>query len=102
MMPKQPPWPVDSEQSLVIGQDDLFALGVRHRPTSTKPMYVTVLAIDPDMEIQAVLPQQQGVGLFDEQRLDPGGVRRGFSAGLLLETIVMPRWGSSRSMASWA
>jgi hypothetical protein len=69
------PWPVDSEQSLVIGKDDLFALEVRHRQTSAKPMYVTVLAVDPDMEIQTVLPHQQGIGLFDEQRLEPGGTR---------------------------
>ncbi len=69
------PWPVDAEQSLVIGQDDLFALEVRHRQTSAKPMYVTVLAIDPDMEIQAVIPRQQGVGLFDEQHLEPGATR---------------------------
>ena len=69
------PWPVDSEQSLVIGEDDLFALEVRHREASAKPLYVTVLAVDPDMEIQAVLPHQQGIGLFDEQRLEPGKTR---------------------------
>jgi hypothetical protein len=69
------PWPVDSEQSLVIGEDDLLALEVRHRETSAKPLYVTVLAVDPDMEIQAVLPHQQGIGLFDEQRLEPGKTR---------------------------
>jgi hypothetical protein len=38
-------------------------------------MYVTVLAIDPDMEIQAVLPCQEGVGLASEQRLEPGASR---------------------------
>jgi hypothetical protein len=50
-------------------------LRVVNREASGKPVYVTVLAIDPNMEIQVVLPYQEGEGLIDEQRLEPGGDR---------------------------
>ena len=56
--------------------EDVYALRVANRAEpSGKPFYVTVLAIDPDMEIQVVLPYQEGVGLVDEQRLDGGADR---------------------------
>ncbi len=56
-------------------RDDLFAVRVTLPSTAPKPMYVSVLAVDPDMEIHAVLPHQEGVGLVDEQRLEPGTSR---------------------------
>jgi hypothetical protein len=70
------PWAADPEGSLLVPKDRLFALRATLPPTSAKPMYVTVLAIDPDMEIQAVpLPCQEGVRLADDQRLHPGTSR---------------------------
>ncbi|MFH1924656.1 MAG: hypothetical protein ABIP48_32795, partial [Planctomycetota bacterium] len=69
------PWPTDAERSLVLRQDDLFALRVRHRQSATKPMYVTVLAVDPDMEIQALPLQPEGIGSDDDQKLEPGETR---------------------------
>ena len=69
------PWPADAEQSLVMREDDLFALRVKHPETAEKPMYVTVLAIDPDMEIQAILLHPEGVGPDNDQRLEPGASR---------------------------
>lgn len=69
------PWPADAERSLVLRQDDLFALRVKHRESAARPMYVTVLAVDPDMEIQAIALQGEGVGPDDEQKLNPGEAR---------------------------
>ncbi|MFH1266467.1 MAG: caspase family protein [Planctomycetota bacterium] len=69
------PWPTDAERSLVLRQDDLFALRVRHRKNATKPMYVTVLAVDPDMEIQALPLQGEGLGSDDDRKLEPGETR---------------------------
>ena len=68
-------WAPDAERSLVMQKDDLFALSATLPPSSPKAMYVTVLAIDPDMQIHAVLPHQEGVGLVDQQRLEPGASR---------------------------
>jgi len=68
-------WALAPERSLVMQKDDLFALRATLPPTSPKAMYVTVLAIDPDMQIHAVLPHQEGVGLVDPQRLEPGASR---------------------------
>jgi len=68
-------WAPDAERSLVMQKDDLFALRATLAPSSPKAMYVTVLAIDPDMQIHAVLPHQEGVGLVDPQRLEPGASR---------------------------
>lgn len=68
-------WDPDAERSLVMQKDDLFALRATLPPTSPKAMYVTVLAIDPDMQIHAVLPHQEGLGLVDPQRLEPGASR---------------------------
>jgi len=68
-------WAPDAERSLVMQKDDLFALSATLAPSSPKAMYVTVLAIDPDMQIHAVLPHQEGVGLVDQQRLEPGASR---------------------------
>lgn len=69
------PWTRDNEAAIVLRDGDLFALRAVNTDASTKPWYVTVLAIDPNMEIQAVLPHQDGLGLVDEQRLDPRASR---------------------------
>ncbi|NUQ66304.1 MAG: caspase family protein [Pirellulales bacterium] len=69
------PWPSDPDQPPVMHEGDLFALQATNRDPSGKPVYVTVLVVDPDMEIQAVLPAQEGEDLVDEQRLDPGADR---------------------------
>lgn len=69
------PWIRDNEAAIALRDGDLFALRTVNTDASTKPWHVTVLAIDPNMEIQAVLPHQDGLGLVDEQRLDPRASR---------------------------
>ncbi|NLX98790.1 MAG: caspase family protein [Rhodopirellula sp.] len=69
------PWRSDATGSLVMREDDLFALEAANGEAAGKPAYVTVLVVDPDMEIQVVLPYQAGDGLIDEQRLAAGATR---------------------------
>ncbi len=69
------PWPTADEGLPRVARDKLFAFKVSHQGRSGPPVYATVLAVDPDMEIQAVLPYQSGVGLEDHQRLAPGQSR---------------------------
>ena len=84
------PWPSDSNRRC-MSLDDVYALQVSNNDgLSDKPFYVTVLAIDPNMEIQVVLPYQEGVGLIDEQRLDAGANR--ITDAFLCSDPVGPRW----------
>lgn len=69
------PWSASAEGTLTMKMGDNYAMRVINRQKLGKPVYVTVLAIDPDMEIQTVMPYQAGDGLVDEQRLDPGADR---------------------------
>ena len=55
-----------------VGNDQRFAFRVKN--ISHAAVYVSVLAIDPDMEIQAVLPVQTVLG-GDEERLEAGDDR---------------------------
>ena len=87
---KSKPWATDSGRSS-MQLDDVYALRVANRnDLSGKPFHVTVLAIDPDMEIQVVLPYQEGVGLVDEQRLDAGADR--ITDAFLCSDPLGPRW----------
>lgn len=84
------PWPSDSDRRC-MRLDDVYSLQVSNNDgLSGKPFYVTVLAIDPDMEIQVVLPYQEGVGLVDEQRLDAGADR--ITDAFQCSDPVGPRW----------
>ena len=113
------PWPPDAADPPVMRQGDFFALRATNRATSGKPVYVTVLAIDPNMEIQVVLPSQEGEGLVDEQRLDPASQRTsdvyqctdppGPHYAILLATrepnefhrLVQPGLPTTRSASRW-
>lgn len=67
------PWPLAGQSAPCVPEGRTFALRVSHPEPTGSPMYVTVLAIDPDMEIIPVIPHQAGIGLDEEQRLNPGG-----------------------------
>ena len=71
----QKPWPVDSERAEVMRHGDIYALRAVNRDTSGDPVYVTILMIEPNMGITALLPYQPGLGLADEQRLERDGDR---------------------------
>jgi hypothetical protein len=66
------PWPLDEQGALRVPEGELFALRVTHRGPADKPIYVTLLAVGPDMEIVPVIPSQAGIGFEEEQRLAPG------------------------------
>lgn len=67
------PWRPTSDGSLVMRHDETYAFRVVNREKSGKPVYVSVLAIDPNMGIDQVLPYQDGADLIGEQELKPGG-----------------------------
>lgn len=60
--------------TVVTSLDKPFAIRVLNKETSQKPVYVTILYVDPDMEIAALLPQQTRFGdyVVDEQEIGPG------------------------------
>lgn len=68
-------WPMGQDGTIQVRKDSLFAFRVRSGSPSGKAVYVSVLAVDPDMAIQAVFPVQGGIGAGDDQRLDPGAER---------------------------
>jgi hypothetical protein len=63
--------PVDG--ALTVRTGDLYAYRVTNLESSGKPWYVTILHIDADMGIEAILPYQDGDGdIQGEQELKPG------------------------------
>lgn len=72
---KSAAWPGASDATARIERDAIFALKVSYRGGSGPPVYATLLVVDPDMTIHAVLPYQFGAGLVEQLMLQPGDVR---------------------------
>jgi hypothetical protein len=77
--------------TVVTRLDKTYAVRFLNKEASQKPVYVTILYIDPDMEITALLPQQTRLGDFvvDEQETQPGKSR---DAVFITGTPVGPQY----------
>ncbi len=67
-------WPSDEPLVLKNGQD--FVVRIRNIGADGKPVYVTILLVDPDMEIQCMLPDRYVQGEVDSQQRIEAGERR--------------------------
>lgn len=81
------PWSVDVDGSRSMRDGDLYAFRLTNE-TSTE-MYATLLAIGADLGIEVVVPDLQGTGLAQRQRLAPGEIR--ISDPFQCDDIVGPR-----------
>lgn len=72
---KSAAWSTVSDGVPIIECGALFAFKVSYGRSAGPAVYATLLAVDPDMTIHAVLPYQSGVGLVEQQMLQPGDVR---------------------------
>ena len=66
------PWPRDKDGALVAKNGDYLAIRVKNTDLVKKPWYVTVLLIDPDMQIQTLFPEREVIGDLEKLRVDPG------------------------------
>lgn len=59
-------------QDTVAKNGDYLAIRVKNTDLVKKPWYVTVLLIDPDMQIQTLFPEREVIGDLEKLRVDPG------------------------------
>lgn len=71
LKPRQP----DAGGAIQVHRGEYLAFRAAHKVGVKRPVYGTVLVIDPQMEIQAVLPEQAALGDDQEQSLVAGQQR---------------------------
>ena len=81
----------NNKGTVVTTLDKTHAVRLLNKEVSQKPVYVTILYVDPDMEIAALLPQQTRLGdyVVDEQETEPGKSR---DAVFITGTPVGPQY----------
>lgn len=64
------------DKSLVLTDEEDFVVRLKNVGIDEKPAYVTILCIDPDMQIQCILPDRNVSGEADsQQRIEAGAER---------------------------
>jgi hypothetical protein len=83
-------WQPADDGSLTMRAGDYYALRLTNPAAAAAAVYATVLVIGPNLDVQVAFPKQAGVGLVDDQVLQPGQVR--LSDGFACDDVAGERW----------
>lgn len=82
------PWTTEADGSRIMHDGDIYA--VRMTNDSPHELYATLLAVGADLGIEVVVPDLQGTGVAQRQRLAPGEVR--LSDPFQCDEVIGPRY----------